>query len=219
MQILNLQVMSLERSPEHSSASKDNLTTDNSQQGQPTPMDVGNLANSQQNSASNSADFIAEPPLDPSEQKPIAHSILWTLLDSPAMQPYLLGLLSARDFNGLTPFMFAVSGRAYSAAIQLLLIMQRVAKQSASAALAPFGGDPVAAGLRGVFYGDLYKRTLESMLYPRGSLPDHSPLYMLCSNDTCSFTWTGEEHINQVRFLGFLGFLGHDLGIFFKILD
>ena len=36
------------------------------------------------------------------------------------------------------------------------------------------------------------------MIYPSGSLPDDCPLHVLCCNDTCSFTWTGAEHINQV---------------------
>ena len=27
--------------------------------------------------------------------------------------------------------------------------------------------------------------------------PDQSPLYMICCNDNCSFTWTGDLHINQ----------------------
>jgi E3 ubiquitin-protein ligase EDD1 len=35
------------------------------------------------------------------------------------------------------------------------------------------------------------------MIFPKGSNPDHSPLHVLCCNDTCSFTWTGAEHINQ----------------------
>ncbi|KAL3179297.1 hypothetical protein MRX96_038194 [Rhipicephalus microplus] len=38
---------------------------------------------------------------------------------------------------------------------------------------------------------------LQNMLYPPGSAPDDSPLHVLCCNDTCSFTWTGAEHINQ----------------------
>ena len=61
------------------------------QQQQSTPMDTSN-SQTQQNhhQQHNSADYIAEPPLDPSEQKPIAHSIIWTLLDSTAFQPYLL---------------------------------------------------------------------------------------------------------------------------------
>lgn len=36
------------------------------------------------------------------------------------------------------------------------------------------------------------------MICPPGTNPDDSPLYVLCCNDTCSFTWTGAEHINQV---------------------
>lgn len=36
------------------------------------------------------------------------------------------------------------------------------------------------------------------MICPLGTNPDDSPLYVLCCNDTCSFTWTGAEHINQV---------------------
>eukprot|EP00064_Thunnus_orientalis_P013766 superscaffoldBa00002294_g13806 len=35
------------------------------------------------------------------------------------------------------------------------------------------------------------------MICPLGTNPDDSPLYVLCCNDTCSFTWTGAEHINQ----------------------
>lgn len=42
------------------------------------------------------------------------------------------------------------------------------------------------------------KEVLTSMVYPTGSNPDYSPLHVLCCNDTCSFTWTGAEHINQV---------------------
>lgn len=42
------------------------------------------------------------------------------------------------------------------------------------------------------------------MVCPSGTNPDDSPLYVLCCNDTCSFTWTGAEHINQVRLFSFL---------------
>lgn len=38
---------------------------------------------------------------------------------------------------------------------------------------------------------------LLSMVYPSGAAPDDNPLHVLCCNDTCSFTWTGAEHINQ----------------------
>lgn len=39
---------------------------------------------------------------------------------------------------------------------------------------------------------------LNAMIFPPGSNPDYSPLHVVCCNDTCSFTWTGAEHINQV---------------------
>lgn len=42
------------------------------------------------------------------------------------------------------------------------------------------------------------KEGLEAMIFPKGSNPDLSPLHIICCNDTCSFTWTGAEHINQV---------------------
>ena len=43
------------------------------------------------------------------------------------------------------------------------------------------------------------RKTLMSMVFPVGAPPDSSPLHVVCCNDTCSFTWTGAEHINQVR--------------------
>lgn len=41
--------------------------------------------------------------------------------------------------------------------------------------------------------------SLMAMVYPSDSHPDDNPIFVLCRNDTCSFTWTGEEHIHQVR--------------------
>lgn len=86
-----------------------------------------------------------------------------------------------RDAQGCTPFMSAVSGRAYPAAISLMDTFLRLAQESAR--------DP-----------DSRKKFMEPMIYPKGALPDDSPLHVLCYNDTCSFTWTGAEHINQVFF-------------------
>ena len=37
-----------------------------------------------------------------------------------------------------------------------------------------------------------------AMLFPGTSHCDDNPLFVLCRNDPCSFTWTGEEHIHQV---------------------
>lgn len=75
--------------------------------------------------------------------------------------------------------MSAVSGRAYPAAISLIDTFLRLAQESAR--------DPESR-----------KKFMEPMIYPKGALPDDSPLHVLCYNDTCSFTWTGAEHINQV---------------------
>ena len=46
--------------------------------------------------------------------------------------------------------------------------------------------------------GELDQTRLMSMIYPKGSSLANSPLHVICCNDTCSFTWTGNEHINQV---------------------
>ena len=119
-----------------------------------------------------------EPLLDPTEQKPVAHSILWTLLDSPVLRPFMKELLCSKDSQGYTPFMLAVSGRAYSAANHIMTMAVKIAQ-------------------RGAPDSEAQQKLLMSMLYPRGSNPDDSPLHLLCCNDTCSFTWTGAEHINQ----------------------
>ncbi|KAF0288879.1 E3 ubiquitin-protein ligase hyd [Amphibalanus amphitrite] len=116
---------------------------------------------------------------DPGERKANAHKALWRICECPALAPYLRELLCGRDVQGYTPFMQAVCGRAYRAAIQLLDTAQRIAKE-----LHP--GD--AEGCQ---------QTLQSMIYPAGSSADDNPMYVLCCNDTCSFTWTGAEHVNQ----------------------
>ena len=43
------------------------------------------------------------------------------------------------------------------------------------------------------------KQLLTSMLYPPDCHHDDNPVFVLVRNDTCSFTWTGEEHIQQVH--------------------
>ena len=83
-----------------------------------------------------------------------------------------------RNAEGCTPFMQAVCCRAYPAALILLDCARKM----------------VATG--SVKQEDS-KEALLSMLYPAGSGLDNCPLYVLCCNDTCSFTWTGDEHINQ----------------------
>ena len=85
-----------------------------------------------------------------------------------------------RDLEGSTPFMAAVKGRAYSAALTLLDTAKRIAHvemQDSSVSMD--------------------NKMLMSMVCPDGTQPDDSPLYVLCYNDTCSYTWTGQEHISQ----------------------
>uniref|UniRef100_A0A8C9R671 E3 ubiquitin-protein ligase UBR5 n=1 Tax=Scleropages formosus TaxID=113540 RepID=A0A8C9R671_SCLFO len=116
----------------------------------------------------------SEPSLvDSKDRKANAHLILKMMCDSIVLRPYLRELLSAKDARGMTPFMLAVSGRAYPAAITILEAAQKIAKANS------------------LHITDLY------MICPPGTNPDDSPLYVLCCNDTCSFTWTGAEHINQ----------------------
>ena len=74
--------------------------------------------------------------------------------------------------------MAAVANRSYPAALVLFDAAQKVAKESSNDL-------------------ETQKKTLMSMVYPSGSPPDDSPLHVICCNDTCSFTWTGDEHINQ----------------------
>lgn len=81
-----------------------------------------------------------------------------------------------RDTDGCTPFMAAVRGRAYHAALTLFTTAQCLATNPS---------------------GQIDRNVVISMVCPSDSHPDASPLHVLCCNDTCSFTWTGTEHINQ----------------------
>ncbi|XP_066547011.1 E3 ubiquitin-protein ligase UBR5 isoform X4 [Amia ocellicauda] len=112
------------------------------------------------------------------DRKANAHLILKLMCDSVVLRPYLRELLSAKDARGMTPFMLAVSGRAYPAAITILEAAQKITK-----------GDPASSEKEDAVFME--------MICPSGTNPDDSPLYVLCCNDTCSFTWTGAEHINQ----------------------
>ncbi|KAG7237304.1 hypothetical protein INR49_032487 [Caranx melampygus] len=133
-----------------------------------------------------STSTIAGPSTEPSvveskDRKANAHLILKLMCDSVVLRPHLRELLSAKDARGMTPFMLAVSGRAYPAAITVLEAAQKMAKV----------GDP------GITEKEDADSVFMEMICPSGTNPDDSPLYVLCCNDTCSFTWTGAEHINQ----------------------
>ncbi|KAJ8966246.1 hypothetical protein NQ314_003661 [Rhamnusium bicolor] len=131
-------------------------------------MSLGSSAANKGNSNSNNVPSNLV--IDPAERRTNAMQILHALLyDSSALEPHLIELLCAKDAQGQTPFMLAVSSRSYPAALELF---ERIIK-----------------------LGTAQER--EEMIFPKGSNPDHSPLHVLCCNDTCSFTWTGAEHINQ----------------------
>lgn len=105
-----------------------------------------------------------------------AHQVLWRVCECAALSEHLPQLLAGRDVHGHTPFMQAVTGRAYRAALMLLDAVQRAARQATSASS---------------------ETLLKALIFPGDSPPDDNPLYVLCCNDTCSFTWTGAEHVNQ----------------------
>lgn len=126
-------------------------------------MGLGNANKSGSNSATNLI-------VDPVERRANAMAILRALLfESSALTPHLIELLCAKDSQGQTPFMSAVSSRCYQAALELF---ERI-----------------------IQLGTAHEQ--EEMIFPKGSNPDHSPLHVICCNDTCSFTWTGAKHINQ----------------------
>ncbi|VDN40580.1 unnamed protein product [Gongylonema pulchrum] len=109
--------------------------------------------------------------------------ILKILCSHAVLAPYLYELMTVRDIQGFTPFMCAINYRAYTAAYILWLAAVRLQEAQHSGAQGKKQSSDA---------------TLNSIIYPAGSKPDDSPLFMLCMNDTCSFTWTGDEHINQV---------------------
>jgi len=92
-----------------------------------------------------------------------------------------------RDAQGQTPLMLAVSVRAYHAALILLDTIQRVGKDA---------------------------KDTSAMILPADASPDLSPLFVTCCNDTCSFTWTGAEHINQV--LNLYTYMSHKRRIVYR---
>ncbi|XP_076437649.1 E3 ubiquitin-protein ligase UBR5-like [Babylonia areolata] len=115
--------------------------------------------------------------MEDKERRAVALQILNVLLESRPFQPHLLVLMTARNAEGCTPFMQAVCGRAYPAASALLDCALKLSERGECR--------------------ETDRAVLMTMLYPNGSSPDNSPLHVLCANDTCSFTWTGADHINQ----------------------
>ena len=86
-------------------------------------------------------------------------------------------LFRFRDADGYTPFMLAVCRRAYPSALFLFDVAKEFATDSESKIV--------------------NQDRLLSMICPADTSGMSSPLYLLCCNDTCSFTWTGTKHIRQ----------------------
>ncbi|XP_043261279.1 E3 ubiquitin-protein ligase UBR5 isoform X2 [Colletes gigas] len=108
--------------------------------------------------------------IDSVERRSNALLILKYMCESNILAPHLKELLTAKDAQGQTPLMLAVSVRAYHAALILLDTIQRVGRD---------------------------QKECSAMILPLDANPDLSPLFVTCCNDTCSFTWTGADHINQ----------------------
>ncbi|VDP01562.1 unnamed protein product [Soboliphyme baturini] len=100
--------------------------------------------------------------------------LLRYLCEKSVLSSYVQELLVTKDQNGMTPFMYAISCRVYHVAILLWETIQRMAK-----------------------FSQQFAEKATMAIFPPDSNLDNSPLFLLCYNDTCSFTWTGDEHINQ----------------------
>jgi len=110
-----------------------------------------------------------------------ALKILKSICNSTAFKKdYIFAMLSQRDISGYTPFMYALSLHNFPAASILL-----------DCALDQMSQLPEEEALK----------AFRLMIYPEDHHnKDDNPLHMLCSNDVCSFTWTGKNHIKQVIF-------------------
>jgi hypothetical protein len=159
-------------------------------------------ASSARSTRANSTDFTvwSSCKYDEREKRLRAIKILRLLLDCPLLQEHLFSLLSFRNLEGQTPFMSAVNSRAYHSALILfeyaLKISKRESSNEQSSSVQFFLESPSTEINR-----SSYQNLLLRMIYPLTSTnSDNSPLYTICTNDTCSFTWTGEEHISQAIF-------------------
>ena len=122
----------------------------------------------------NKKETIVWPPvkLDDKEKRQNSIKILQAILESNALKESLIELLTFKNAEGATPFMYAINIRAYNAALCILETALNIKKESQTS-------------------------TFYKIIYPQNSSADNCPLYVLCCNDTCSFTWTGDNHITQ----------------------
>uniref|UniRef100_A0A915EF78 E3 ubiquitin-protein ligase UBR5 n=1 Tax=Ditylenchus dipsaci TaxID=166011 RepID=A0A915EF78_9BILA len=113
------------------------------------------------------------------ERQRLAIEITRELAKHPLIRSFTSELMKERDNNGYTPFVAAVQNRAYTAASLLWAMIEEYADTSMNLSM------------------DVDDSSITDAIMPYGSRPDDSPIFILCYNDTCSFTWTGDEHVNQ----------------------
>lgn len=99
-------------------------------------------------------------------------------MDEPDRLSAVKALLLTRDLNGMTPFQSAINQRAYGAATSIWRALLQLGFQTMSEE-------------------QKLKYIFPSFNVDESHNADDSPLFILCYNDVCSFTWTGEDHINQ----------------------
>ncbi|KAK4472261.1 hypothetical protein MN116_003530 [Schistosoma mekongi] len=117
-----------------------------------------------------------------------SYRILRLLLESRNLLPSLIPLLTARSTDDLTPFMLAIKIRAYSVARFLYDTIRCISELS---------GDSIVQGVPNPRIREAYDQSMLDFFSPASQKLDDSPLFQLCYNDTCSFTWTGPDHIRQ----------------------
>lgn len=122
------------------------------------------------------------------ERQYFAMEIVEVLVKHPIIRPYFYDLMCEQDTNGQTPFMCAIQVRAYTAAMHLWTGIEEYQKTFVFENSTKQKIDEKKKSK----FEDLY-----DMFFPVNSRSDDSPMFVLCYNDTCSFTWTGDEHVNQ----------------------
>uniref|UniRef100_A0AC34RRG3 E3 ubiquitin-protein ligase UBR5 n=1 Tax=Panagrolaimus sp. JU765 TaxID=591449 RepID=A0AC34RRG3_9BILA len=115
---------------------------------------------------------VGQPVSDFKDRKHNAIAIIKYFMKDPIILSKLPVLLHIRDIYGHTPFICAVQHRAYEAACAIWETMTK-------------------------YYNNLSVADFTNEVYNPMIHTDDSPLFIVCYNDTCSFTWTGDEHINQ----------------------
>ncbi|CAH8457758.1 unnamed protein product [Schistosoma intercalatum] len=133
-------------------------------------------------SSGNGINFWHLPPVRKDEltRRISSYRILRLLVESRHLIPSLIPLLTARNTEDLTPFMLAIKIRAYSVARFLYDTIRCISE---------------LPGNSTVDY--ISDRSALDFFSPASHKLDDSPLFQLCYNDTCTFTWTGPDHIRQ----------------------